>query len=245
MRIGTWNVEYAPDARLDVLRRVMSVHKADIWVLTETHDALVPEGAQHGAHSDPRPRQREGSRWVSIWTRYPVLEQIECADARRTVCALLDIGEGRQLLVYGTVMPWGTDQGDDPPEEKVLGWSEHNRVVPLQCAEWLDIRHKYPDALLCAAGDFNTDMSRASRYGTREGIAALTQGIAAAGLYCATAPGRIPDWCLPIAPIDHIALPLEWTRAASVVAAWPAFKGVISDHSGLIVEIDEEMLALT
>lgn len=51
MRIGTWNVEYAYEGRLDVLRRVMTVNQADIWVLTETHDDLVPEGALFSAHS--------------------------------------------------------------------------------------------------------------------------------------------------------------------------------------------------
>ena len=240
MRIGTWNVEYAPESRLDVLRRVMSVHMADIWVLTETHDSLVPAGAADAVHSAPRPRQRSGSRWTSIWSRFPIVECALVADARRTVCALIDIGRGRHLLIYGTVMPWASDQGDDPPEVRVPNWSEHHRVVPRQCAEWAALRSKYPDVPLCVAGDFNTDMGRAAwGRGTLEGIATLTQGLPACGLYCATAPGRIPDWALPIAPIDHIALPLEWVQRASVVAAWPAFKGVISDHSGLIVEIEE------
>ncbi len=175
MRIGTWNVEYAPEGRLDVLRRVMTLHQADIWVLTETHDALVPKDAVHAAHSEPRPHQRDGSRWVSIWSRYPIIEQVVCEDSRRTVCALLEIEETIRLLVYGTVMPWAADQGDDPPEEKLPNWSEHHRALPLQCAEWLDLRQRYPDALLCVAGDFNTDMGRGSRYGTHKGIAELEQ----------------------------------------------------------------------
>lgn len=244
MRIGTWNVEYAYEGRLEVLRRVMAVHQADIWILTETHDDLAPEGAAFSAHSEPRPRNfsgiREGSRWVSIWSRYPILRNVTLpsADRKRTVAALLDIGNGKELIVYGTVMPWHSDQGDNPPETKAANWSEHNRIVPLQCAEWAELQRLHPKAQLCVAGDYNTDMGTGSRYGTKEGIAALVQGLGRCGLFCATAPGYVPAGKLPVMPIDHIALPVAWAKSAAVVAAWPAFKGVLSDHSGMIVEAD-------
>jgi hypothetical protein len=245
MRIGTWNVEYAYEGRLDILRRVMAVHSADIWVLTETHDDLVPEGALFCAHSEPRPRNfsgiREGSRWVSIWSKYPIIQSVTLpsADRKRTVAALLDIGHGKELIVYGTVMPWHTDQGDNPAEAKTANWSEHNRVVPLQCAEWAELQRLHPKAALCVAGDYNTDMGTGSRYGTKEGIAALIEGLCQCNLFCATGPGYIPAGKLPALPIDHISLPVAWAKSAAVVAAWPAFKAVISDHSGLIVEVKQ------
>jgi len=111
--------------------------------------------------------------------------------------------------------------------------------VPQQCAEWAALRRLHADALLCVAGDYNTDMGTASRYGTRTGIAAILEGLCQCGLFCATAPGQVPSSLLPVLPIDHISIPLRWAKSASVVAAWPAFKGVVSDHSGLIVEVDE------
>jgi hypothetical protein len=239
MRIGTWNVECAPDNRLDVLRHVIAANYADIWILTETHDSLVPFQRANGVHSGPRPRQRVGSRWVSIWSRFPILEQIPCNDVRRTVCALIEIAPDRRLAVYGTVMPWGDDQGDDPPQAKIANFVEHDRVVPLQCAEWLQLQKQNPQASLCVAGDLNTDMGSAAwNRGTKRSIGALLQGMSKCGLFCATAPGRVPDWRLPLLPIDHILLPVEWAGSASVVAAWPAMKGAISDHSGLVVEVE-------
>jgi len=42
---------------------------------------------------------------------------------------------------------------------------------------------------------------------------------------------------LPNPPIDHISLPAAWRERTKVVAAWPADKKTLSDHSGLIVEI--------
>lgn len=246
MRIGTWNVEYAFKNRLEVLRRVLALprHRADIWVLTETHDDLAPPNLPHVAHSDERPANspaiRPLSRWVSIWSKYPTKQIcVPVADSRRTVCTLLDIGGAEELLVYGTVMPWHTDQGDTPPTGvKLSNWSEHHRVVPLQCSEWATIQRAHPQAKLCVAGDYNSDMGKGTRYGTREGIAALYDGLANCNLFCATAPGRVPDGLLPALPIDHISVPLAWAKSARVVAAWPAFKDVISDHSGLIVEVD-------
>ena len=56
MRIGTWNVEYAYEKRLDALHAKLAEHPADIWVLTETHDALVPPGCTFAVHSAPRPK---------------------------------------------------------------------------------------------------------------------------------------------------------------------------------------------
>ncbi len=234
MRIGTWNVEYAYEGRLEVLRRVMSVHPADIWILTETHDDLIPMGTGFCAHSEPRPRIfsgiRPGSRWVSIWSKYPIVqcETLPGADLKRTVAAVLDIGGGRELIVYGTVMPWHSDRGDNPPEVKVANWSEHDRIVPLQCAEWAALQRLHRKASLCVAGDYNTDMGTGSRYGTKEGIAALLEGLGKCGLFCATAPGRVPSGKLPVLPIDHISLPIAWAKSASVVAAWPAFNGSCS-----------------
>lgn len=236
LRIGTWNVEYAYPNRLEALRRVLRENPADIWVLTETHDDLAPPGCSFVVHSEPRPKNwsgiREGSRWVSIWSHQPIQRAIALpgADLERTVVAEIELSPSETMLVYGTVMPWKGDRGK-------FDWSEHRRIVPQQCAEWRVLCEQFPDASLCVAGDFNTDMGTGSYYGTREGIAALRDGLAQSDLFCATEPGRMPSGLLPYPPIDHIALPQSWRDRIAVVAAWPADRKVLSDHSGLVVEI--------
>lgn len=236
LRIGTWNVEYARRQRLQAMREVLSEGSADIWVLTETHDDLQPPHCPYVVHSEPRPRNhpglRPGSRWVSIWSRHPIAEVVvlDGADRERTVVARVEIGNGQSLLVYGTVLPWKGDRG-------IFNWDEHHRVIPDQCAEWRMLRERYPTSALCIAGDYNTDMGTGSYYGTKKGIAALQSGLEECQLFCATAPDRVPPGLLPCLPIDHIALPREWREMASVVAAWPADKKRLSDHSGLLVEI--------
>ena len=238
MRIGTWNVEYAYETRLDALRAKLAETPADIWVLTETHDALAPEGCEFAAHSLPRPQNwsgiRPGSRWVSIWSRYPILRQVDLpeADRERTVAALLDLGADATMLVYGTVLPWKGDR------EK-FDWSEHHRVIAEQCAEWLKLRDLHADAALCIAGDYNTDLGTGAYYGTNVGIAALRSGLENCELFCATAPEVVPTGWLPYPPIDHIALPSTWKDKTTIVAAWPADKPTLSDHSGMVVAVGE------
>lgn len=242
MRIGTWNVEYAYPSRLDALREVLSANQADIWVLTETHDELRPSQCEFVAHTEPRPKDspriRPGSRWVSIWSRFPIIDVVTLptADRERTIAVLLDIGHIRKLIVYGTVMPWNGDGN--------MGWSEHHRIVPQQCAEWLELSQIYPDAALCVAGDFNTDMGTGSYYGTKRGIATLRAGLTACELFCATEMPRVPVGILQHPPIDHIAVPSAWEPFTKVVSAWPAQKKVLSDHSGLVIETSEAINSL-
>lgn len=231
MRIGTWNVNYAFKGRVDALAQVLDQNKADIWILTETHDDLAPDGCMHFAHSEERvigfpSGIRLGSRWVSIWSNYPITKKV--LKSERTVAALIDIGGEKELLVYGTVLPW---------EDKIAGWSEHERVIPMQGAEWLQLRKDYPNTPLCIAGDLNTDMADGRRYGSKPGIAALRTAFSNVGVFCSTEPDRFPSGLLPILPIDHIALPVGWRNTTTVVAAWPADKANLSDHSGMVVEV--------
>jgi exonuclease III len=235
MKIGTWNVEYADAAKLDNLRGVLTEHDADIWVLTETHDELVPPACEHVVHAAPRPKNwwriRPGSRWVSIWSKYPMKNvTLPDADQERTVAALVEGGTAGRVLVYGTVMPWKDDR-------QIAGWAEHHRVIPLQSAEWRELQETYPDVSLCVAGDWNTDMESGRRYGTKLGIAAIQEGMRECGLFCATAPLPGGPPILATLPIDHIALPLTLRDQTRVVSAWPADKVKLSDHSGMVVEV--------
>jgi len=238
LRIGTWNVEYAYPKRLEAIRQVLATHPADIWILTETHDDLTPAGCSHRAHSLPRPKNwngiRSGSRWVSIWSTFPILETIalEGSDRERTLVVKLATGSDRPLLVYGTVLPWKGDRG-------AFNWDEHHRVIQQQSLEWQAIAAQFPDADLVIAGDYNTDMGTGRHYGTKRGIADLNRNLSECKLYCATAPEHLPPDILPYPPIDHIALPSAWRGRTRIASAWPADRKTHSDHSGLVLQIDD------
>lgn len=236
MRIATWNVEYAYPKRIEAIRNTIARHPADIWILTETHDDLAPGGCPYPAHSLPRPKNwsgiRQGSRWVSVWSAYPIIQTIELdgADTERTVAVMLDAGAARPVIVYGTVMPWKGDRG-------VFNWDEHHRVIQQQAREWSALTARYPEADLVIAGDYNTDMGTGRHYGTKRGIADLNKALSECNLYCATAAANIPPSLLPYPPIDYISVPVAWQNQTRIAAAWPADRKVHSDHSGLVVQV--------
>jgi hypothetical protein len=245
LRIGTWNVEYADNfATNDSRREVMQRCPADIWVLTETHDALTPSDSFAAVHSAPRPpyglRVKPGARWVSIWTRLPIITRVvlDDSDQERTTIALIDTPLG-PLGVYGTVMPWHSDRGRMGERADATDWSEHHRVLPQQIEEWRKLQRLLPGAQICVAGDYNTDMRTGAHYGTRTGIALLRQGLKDVGLFCATNETPVCGGWLFNPPIDHIALPLEWQPRVALAAAWEGKVGQprLSDHSGVVVAI--------
>jgi endonuclease/exonuclease/phosphatase family metal-dependent hydrolase len=244
LKIGTWNVEYADSAKTNERRRsVMQNCPADIWVLTETHDSLHPGEEFSACHGRQRPlygvRVKEGSRWVSIWSRFP-LHEIEgpSENSERTVAALVEVPD-LPLIVYGTVLPWHGERGRMGQNLDARNWSEHHRVIPEQINEWRTLKQRYPGAGLCVAGDFNTDMGTGKVYGTKAGIALLNQGFDELGLFCPTAPLHMHDDLLTRPPIDHIAVSDQFRGAAKVCGAFEGKVGIprLSDHSGIVVEL--------
>lgn len=217
-----WNLDHARAKTHDAARvAAISESDPDIVVLTETHDRMRPEGEGWSpVHSEPRPGCEQGERWVSLWVRpeVAVTAIIDTLDPLRTVAALLD-HQGRQLLIYATVMPWRTDGGDEPSDPPRANWSEHRRVIPDQIKEWGELAARYPDASLIVAGDWNTDLTVGTGltrypYGLKEQTAQLVGSAANLGLRIVTSrqpdPGPERDWL-----IDHVALPSTWPVTVS------------------------------
>jgi hypothetical protein len=243
MRIGTWNVEYAkkPEKNLRRLARLRSC-SASVWVLTETHADLDLSESHQPVSSLPRPDQRHGSHWVTIWSEYPVLEIFsELPDPLRSACALLDSPSG-PILVLGVVLPWHTDRGDHPTDVEVKNWSEHHRVLENQAAEWSDLRRRYTDAAFYVSGDLNMSIGGPPYYGTARGRTALHRAMSACQLACTTSFEKVPAGMLEHPAIDHVLVPAAVADHTGVVCAWPGTDedGIrLSDHSGLVVQVEE------
>ena len=182
LRIGTWNVEHATATRNPQRLHLIEKADADIWVLTETQDTLDLGSSYHAVHSDLQ--EIPPARWVSIWSRHPLIGPVGVRDPIRTTAALYATSLG-QVLVYGTVMPWHSDKGST---ETAANWTEHHRVIPEQTKEWKELRERFRDAAFCTAGDFN--MNLGDRHPPVRG---------------ATARGKVSDcfrtgWRLPASP---------------------------------------------
>jgi hypothetical protein len=77
MRLATWNLERvsAAEPRSRRLQAVMRSVGADVWVLTETDERVVPEHGMASVRSGmPERPHRAGERWVTIWSRDARLE---------------------------------------------------------------------------------------------------------------------------------------------------------------------------
>jgi hypothetical protein len=233
-RIATWNIERAAPSKTARLARIHSAD-ADIWVLTETRDSLDLGERYSGVHADLQPGTLVAGRWVSIWSRLPCIERVAVRHTIRTVAAIYETPRG-ELLVYGTVLPWHSDQGTTGV---ATNWSEHYRVIPEQAQEWKALRERYPDAALCVAGDLNMDLGEKHFYGTKHGRELLHEALSQAGLACVTRTEHVPAGKLTEPHIDHVCLPQLWAKRAQVVDAWPGtFDGVrLSDHSALVVAV--------
>lgn len=240
MRIGVWNLECVNfkdrnAARLDCLIK----HDADIWVLTETHEEIdLSPTHSLAARSKPRTRTANGMHWVSIWSRFEVIEPIESSDVR-TAIALLNTPAGRMLL-FGTVWPWGSDTGEYPGDQAWTYWSRQAPVIAQQGKQWKKLQADWPDSILCVAGDLNMTFGGPGSYYSREGRLEAALAMQAHDLVCTTAWARLPRGALERAPVDHILLPYDIASRTHVRETWPGHPrdpNRLSDHAGLIIEI--------
>ena len=237
MRIGTWNLNHARARKHDPERlRILREADADVWVLTETNDQLAPDGYTP-VHSAPRPFAAEGGRWVTIWTRLPLKSQVQVADPNRCVAAMID-ANGRDLLVFGVVVPWHADVGEPPLDPRPRPWQEQYRVIPALGREWRQLQRGSPNASLCIAGDLNLSLGGPQYYGTAHGRSLLQEAMEVASLQCVTRFERVPTGALQHPAIDHVLAPAD--VSTKVVCAWEGRTPAglkLSDHSGLVVEV--------
>lgn len=140
---------------------------------------------------------------MSIWSRRPLRPTGLPPDPRGAISALVDAPDG-PVVVYGTVLPWANDKGDDGTRRM---WQVHYEQIERQGAEWQLLRERYPGVPLVVAGDFNQDRDGSGWYGTHHGRQLLTDALDAAGLTCVTvedvvATGRLQADHL----VDHIVI---------------------------------------
>lgn len=253
MRIATWNVERPKNAGSARSRRILDkIHEidADIWILTETHDAISPGDGYHACTTEPVPdpptRHQDGERRTIVWSRWPFEEHIEEDMAHRTACARVETPLGK-LIVFGTIIPYSGR--DCPPYGKLRRWDAHYAAIAIQGAAWQRLQRQYPGHGLCVAGDFNQTRDGRFSYGTKWGRALMDLALERVSLQDTTIPSfaRKKDidgsaWALPdgAQPIDHICLSSSWARRVKAVGAWPGESdesGYLSDHSGVWIDL--------
>lgn len=250
IRIATWNVERPkdrPSRRTENLLEKIKAIGADIWILTETHEVIIPEaGFEHRSSPTIRsaPINHEaGEHKVTIWSRWPITEIYEPSTEHRAVCITIDSPIGR-LIVYGTVMPYHAARW---PYGTHRNWDAHYAAIATQGADWRRLKGKFPASGLCVAGDFNQNRTGGYRYGTKWGRSLLNFALNENSLDCVTqidhpAASRLGEQERQIATrsIDHICLSQKWVGLVSEIGVWSGVTDdgqYLSDHSGVYVDL--------
>jgi hypothetical protein len=242
MRIATWNLEsyrvLTPE-RTALFQRAMGEIKADIWVLTETwrgfspgHDYILLAESSEASDLVKWPKRC----WVTIWVKSPVgrLSQEVCNEPERMARGRIEISEMHDIVIVGTVLPWGSD-GRFP------GATGFCDAVREQESDWTLRAVINNECAYIVAGDFNQSLPYQQGYGSKAGADILNEVLEKHGLDCLTrTKNPLPD--VPPA-IDHICVRQSSAAAKTVpvVETWatPTLEGKpITDHCGTFVDIE-------
>ncbi len=164
------------------------------------------------------------------------LENFTPIDTSRTVAVGIGPSESAcnpEVIVYGTVSPEG-------------GQAKHAAAIREQSQEWRRLRQAYPRAVLCVAGDLNTDLRRARDYGLhsffgpKKSTRLLVKSLHALGMRTGTDHGFPAALKPKFPPIDHIALSLPHADNTRIVSTWAGSTGTgkaVGDRIGVVIEM--------
>ena len=220
IKIATWNVErptrFSP--RVVTINDELKKHRADILILTETHDCISPGEGYSVCSSQPLAHEQDGSIYeqgelrVSIFSVFPIIKHLPVTNPYTTVCTLIDTPYG-PLAVYGCIIGiHGRGKGFDSDLKQ--------QVEDLSL---LTKQHQ-----VCYAGDLNLSFCD-TYYTKKEAKLLLEESFSKFGLKNLTAD--IP------ATIDHIVISKSFLSDASIQqSCWNEDKK-LSDHKGVAVTI--------
>ena len=246
LKIATWNLQKpVSSARRENIREHIKHQRADIWVLTETHDGFSP--GHEFCHSssagrdlvDGVPNHKREHRWVSIWSRFDCVP-LQTTDSIRTAAVRISPDAGEPFIVFGTVLPWA---GSAWNGHQSAGGVAFQKALTVQCEDWLQLQHQFPRDDFFVLGDFNQDLvCRPPRYcGTQTNRLALEAALESAMLVALTAaegdPIRRSDDTF--ACIDHICASRNSRWKVHSTSRWPDGplpRSGLSDHFGVAAE---------
>ena len=239
MRVATWNLERPKrkgyeknQARLEKLVEI----NADIWILTETNEAINLPGYEAAPSIPVDNYHGSGENFSTIHSRWPIIRYIPTWDPYFSVCVEINSPFG-PLLVYGTIITYANDRG---PNNDSPRWQEHRKSINHHCLDWAKLRKEYPNHLFILGGDFNQSRDGSGWYEDSMSVSSLNEALVTSSLKCVTQEKLQETRGLSRATVDHLCLPTSLPDECCRVDAW---EGVVngrklSDHNGILVDID-------
>lgn len=242
MKIANWNLEriFPSCRRLPAMQHYFDLVGADVWFLTEAHEKVSPhEDFFPCISGEPDRASKDGERWVTIWSRWPIepLDSYASDSARCVVGRIADSPLG-ELILYGTVLPWTNEWRGIPG----AGGQAFEAALALQKEDWLRLKQDFPNATLIVAGDFNQDLAPWHYYGSKKKRSLLESALVECKLIALTSglDDPIGRDSPPMACIDHICISAGSDWVLESTTRWPDFPkpvASLSDHFGVNVRL--------
>jgi exonuclease III len=221
MKIATWNLERVTKhgKKTPAILETLKSLKADILVLTETDTCIDLGDEYHVRHTekDTKDYFRPGERRVSIFSKYPIIKEINTFRSDTSLCVSVETPKG-ELIIYGTVIGNNGNRNQEFKEDLEL--------------QLLDFKKLGTEHNLCVAGDFNISFSD-SYYTVKESREKLRQTFN--GLKMTIETEMLPN------NIDHVVISKSYIGESQVNCdCWNDTEIKIerlSDHKGVWIEI--------
>ena len=239
MRIATWNLERPRPrgvAKNSAIRAQIDRIDADLWVLTETSQAVTPPGYSV-ASSPPVPDYHgPGENYTTVLSRWPIKQRLPTWQPALSVCVEV-VSPFGSCLVYGTIITYANYRG---PEGRSKRWEEHRKAIAAHREDWRRLRAAFPTHAIVVAGDFNQSRDGSGWYEDATSVEALTETLDHCELACVTQQNFREVYGLDRATIDHICLGGPFRHKPLQGDAWSGTTIDMlrmSDHNGVVVRV--------
>lgn len=251
-KIANWNLERpkskAKKTKL-AIEKILEIN-ADIIVLTETSKSVDLREFYPFQISTKSYERTPDEQWVTIWSKWEILKQIETFDNFRTVSGTIKSPFG-DIIVFGTIIPYhqagvsGIRYGN--LNYKI--WEYHEKDLYAQSENWKKLIET-ENLPLFVIGDFNQTRFNNQGYGTARVREILTNLLIETDLECVTEIDFSEKYLTedPIKKkirnnIDHICVSKSLLKKMNniEVGAWNNFTEngeYMSDHNGVYIEFE-------
>ena len=251
-KIANWNLE-RPKSKTKktklAIEKILEIN-ADIIVLTETSKSVDLREFYPFQISTKSYERTPDEQWVTIWSKWEILKQIETFDNFRTVSGTIKSPFG-DIIVFGTIIPYhqagvsGIRYGN--LNYKI--WEYHEKDLYAQSENWKKLIET-ENLPLFVIGDFNQTRFNNQGYGTARVREILTNLLIETDLECVTEIDFSEKYLTedPIKKkirnnIDHICISRNLLNQMKnyEVGAWNHFTEqgkFMSDHNGVYIEFE-------
>ncbi|MEC5157243.1 endonuclease/exonuclease/phosphatase family protein [Chryseobacterium sp. MP_3.2] len=220
MKIGNWNIERLKKIKeKDAILNEINLRNFDILVLTEYDERIKPKGFNYQISTESlmnvnTDNYKKTERRTTIFSKYPILNQLETFDKYTACCAELKTEYG-DLVVYGTIFG-------------IYGNRNENFKLDLK-RQILDFKKITREKNICIVGDYNQTFSD-NYYYTKFGRETINENFKALQIKNLTA--ELSE------NIDHISISENFIGETELkIETWNMDKK-LSDHIGVSITIE-------